>query len=404
MLHHTIQRLISDGCNPKNVCYFAVDNPVYNGLSLEALIALFLEATGLTAQAESYVFFDEIQYLRDWEVHLKTLVDGYEGPRFVASGSAAAALRMKSRESGAGRLTDFLLPPLTFYEFLVLRNQLELVEEREDGTFVAADVQELNASLLEYLNFGGYPEAVLSPEIQADPARFIKSDIIDKVLLRDLPSLYGIQDIQELNSLFTTLAYNTGTEVSPDALSKRSGVAKNTIKRYIEYLQAAFLIRVVHRVDRDGRRFKRENFFKVYLTNPSIRCALFAPVTEDDEQIGALVETAIYSQWFHDEHPLYYARWKGGEVDMVDLWRRQAVEVKWSDRFYASPNELRSLIAYCQSNGIRRPAVTTRTKQGTKIVRGVTLDFLPASLYCFQVGFGLVRLKVAAGVTERETR
>ena len=73
---------------------------------------------------------------------------------------------------------------------------------------------------MEYLNYGGYPEAATNPSIRADPGRFIKNDIIDKVLLRDLPSLYGIQDIQELNSLFTSLAYNTSGEVSLEAMSK----------------------------------------------------------------------------------------------------------------------------------------------------------------------------------------
>ncbi|EQD25397.1 MAG: hypothetical protein D084_Lepto4C00157G0006, partial [Leptospirillum sp. Group IV 'UBA BS'] len=46
-----------------------------------------------------------------------------------------------------------------------------------------------------YLNYGGYPEAVMSDTIQKDLSRYIKSDIIDKVLLPDLPSLYGISDI-----------------------------------------------------------------------------------------------------------------------------------------------------------------------------------------------------------------
>lgn len=49
---------------------------------------------------------------------------------------------------------------------------------------------------------------------QLDPERYIKSDIIDNVLLRDLPSLYGARDIHELNSLFTTIAYNTANETS----------------------------------------------------------------------------------------------------------------------------------------------------------------------------------------------
>ena len=162
---------------------------------------------------------------------------------------------------------------------------------------------------MRVINYGGYPEAIFSNEIQSDPGRYIKSDIIDKVLLRDLPSLYGIQDIQELNQLFAYLAYNTAQEVTLEGLSQNSGVSKNTIKKYIEYLEAAFLIRVVHRVDRNARRFKRATRFKVYLTNPSMRTALFGPIEAGDEDMGQMAETAIFAQCFHDiSNKIYYAR------------------------------------------------------------------------------------------------
>jgi len=75
-----------------------------------------------------------------------------------------------------------------------------------------------------------------------------------------------------------------------------SGVAKNTIKRYVEYLEAAFLIKVVHRIDESASRFRRARTFKVYLTNPSMRAALFAPVGADSPEVGALAETAVFSQ------------------------------------------------------------------------------------------------------------
>jgi uncharacterized protein len=42
----------------------------------------------------------------------------------------------------------------------------------------------------------------------------VRNDIIDKVLLKDLPALYGINDIQELNKLFSFLAYNAGHEAN----------------------------------------------------------------------------------------------------------------------------------------------------------------------------------------------
>jgi len=403
MLHHAIQRLLESGVEPRSILYLSVDHPLYNGLALEELLALYEEASGVDIRkARAHVFFDEIQYLRDWELHLKSLVDSYPELRLVASGSAAAALRLKSQESGAGRFTEFLLPPLTFYEYLELLGERDLAEEApaRGGVGQATDLERLNERFVHYLNFGGYPEVIFSDEIQADPGRFIKSDIIDKVLLRDLPSLYGIQDIQELNSLFTTLAYNTAGEVSLEELSKGSGVAKNTLKRYIEYLEAAFLVRVIHRVDRNARRFKRAVTFKVYLTNPSIRAALFAPVTADDPAMGSLVETGIYAQWFHSDEELHYARWKGGEVDIVQMSQTGqadwAVEVKWSDRALDHPSELAALRTFCRWNRLEEAGVTTRTARATQQIDGTTIDFMPASEYCYLLGRNLILMRRAS--------
>ena len=410
LLHHTIDRLLNT-ISPRQVAYFSIDHPLYNSLSLEQLLEIFGEVSGTDYQTTpTYVFFDEIQYLRDWEIHLKTLMATFPLVKPIASGSAAVALRLKSIESGAGRFTDFLLPPLTFHEYLsLLENSDRPVPQLtldDSECFRANDVEHLNQAFIDYLNYGGYPEVVLSPDIQKNPARFVKADIVDKVLLRDLPSLYGIQDIQELNSLFTTLAFNTANEVSLEELSKNSGVAKNTIKRYIEYLEAAFLIRVVHRVDQNGRRFKRANFFKVYLTNPSIYCALFSPVKDSDQAMGPLVETAIFSQWFHtNDGILHYSRWNGGEVDMVfrgtDQKIRWAVEAKWSDRFVQDPAKLKGSLHFCHSNNLPNMLVTSKKEKARKWMDGVTLEFVPASEYCYTVGYNLVTRKKASHGEER---
>lgn len=411
MLWQAVESLIRDGVSPTSICYINVGVPLFNGLGIEQLIQLAWKASGGNEDKPSFFFFDEIQYLREWEVHLKTAVDAFSNIKFVASGSAAAALRLKSNESGAGRFTDFTLPPLTFFEYLDLLEKTDLVSIEGSGVkiqFSAPDIDVLNEQFINYLNFGGYPEVVFSKEIQADPGRYIKNDIIDKVLLRDLPSLYGIQDIQELNSLFTTLAYNTGNEVSLDELSQNSGVAKNTIKRYIEYLEAAFLVKIVHRVDRAAKAFKRANFFKVYLTNPSLRSALFAPIQSDDEHIGSLVETAVFAQWFHDSDTrLHYARWKSGEVDIVNVRSNMspdwAVEVKWSDLYEKNPHKLKSLLQFCAEHPDCSAAVTTRTKTSVKNISGIKIDFRPASLYCYLLGYNLIKRQTDRFPDERDS-
>jgi predicted AAA+ superfamily ATPase len=405
LIHHTIRGLLSSGVDPRQILYVSVDHPLYNDLGLDSLVDLYREAIDVDATKTAYVFFDEVQYLRDWEVHLKTLVDHERSIRFTVSGSAAAALSLKSQESGAGRFTDFLLPPLTFYEYLDLVGEGGMVKETEVGgrpLFEAEDISVLNRLFLHFLNFGGYPEVVFSKAIQADPSRFIKSDIIDKVLLRDLPSLYGISDVQELNKLFTTLAFNTADELSLQDLSTNSGVAKNTIKRYIEYLEAAFLIRVVHRIDESARRFRRARSFKVYLTNPSMRAALFAPVNAGAAELGALAETAVLSQYFHDESAdLFYSRWKKGEVDLVRMNAAQkpiwAVEVKWSDRFPSRPGDLHALIDFCRRNGLPQGWATTKTIRRTVAQGDIAIDFIPTAELCYTVGHNIIHGKHTDG-------
>jgi predicted AAA+ superfamily ATPase len=395
LLFHLVERLIRDGIDPRRIGYLDVEHPILHYKSLESLIDL-LEAEAPSATGEPrYVILDEIQYLKDWERHLKPLVDTRPELRLVVSGSAAAALKRSSTESGAGRFTDFLLPPLTFPEYLLLSDRDSLIKRRDTGSFVIPDQGELNRSFVDYLNIGGYPELALSKEIQSDTDRFIKSDIIDKVLLRDLPNLYGISDIQELNQLFISLAYNTAQEVSLEALAQKGNVAKPTLGRYIEYLEAAFLIRRMERVDRAGRRFQRRRQFKVFLTNPSMRSALFGTLQPGQEGFGSLAETGVVAQLFYTDQRLAYANWGKGEVDLVllkpDLSVQAAIEVKWTNQAVTQAGLTKGLVEFCRSNTICSALCTTVDKR-TRVTRSdCRIEFLPAAVLGYLLGLVALR-------------
>ena len=95
-MHQVAQRLIAEGTPPKHICYFSVDHPIFNGLGLDNLLELYAEAASIDLNsAQLFILYDEIQYLKGWEIHLKTLVDRYSNIKFLVSGSSAAALKLK---------------------------------------------------------------------------------------------------------------------------------------------------------------------------------------------------------------------------------------------------------------------------------------------------------------------
>ncbi len=411
MLTQAVQNLLDAGVPGSRIMVAQMDVPLFSGQTLGSLVKLFIDVHRHAVDNPAsplYVFFDEIQYLKDWETHLKVLVDTYKGVRFVATGSAAAALRMKSRESGAGRFSDFVLPPLTFAEYLDFCDQTHLVQDiappdAERAQYHAPNIAALNAEFVNYLNYGGFPEAVRNPAVRQDPRRYLRQDIVDKVLQRDLPSLFGISDTQELNRFFNVLAYNTGMEVAPAKLSKDTGLSKARIDEYLAYLEAAFLIKRVHRLSDNARRLQRATSYKVYLTNPSIRAALFGIVRAQDPAMGRLVETALWSQWLHSTDTiasLHYARWKEGrtdyEVDLVGLAAssqrpRFCVEIKWSDRAWSDWSELKGLRKFMAQHSLSRaPLVTTLTQSGSAEIDGQLVEFTPSSLHCYTIARNLL--------------
>lgn len=410
LIHHLIADLLARGVVPHRLAYVEMDHPLLYGRTLEALIAL-IESIAPEGEGARYLFFDEIQSHKDWEKHLKPLVDHRPDLRILVSGSAAAALKRRSTESGAGRFTDFLLPPLTFSEYLDLRGDGEPpIFEESPGVYVLRDIAHLNAQFVDYVNYGGYPELALSPTVRTNPGRFVKSDIVDKVLLRDLPQLYGIQDIQELNALFTMLAFNTAEEVSPEQLSRRSGVAKGTIKKYIEYLEAAFLLRRVFRVDQDGRRYQRERNFKVFLTNSAMYTGLFGAQAADDAAFGHLVETALFAQRLHEDAFLHYAHWGSAdcEVDLVESSRSfkplTALEIKWSDKYADKPEALKGLMKFARANRLPQVWATTRSRIAAQDKGGCEVRQWPAAALAFHYGVCAVQGRLPGFDAQLEAR
>ena len=186
-----------------------------------------------------------------------------------------------------------------------------------------------------------------------------------------------------------------------EPLSKRSGVGKQTIQKYIEYLEAAFLIKRVFRVDQDGKRYQRERNFKVYLTNSAMYTGLFGAKSPNDPEFGHLVETALFAQRFHEDARLNYARWgtEDCEVDLVELSLAltpvAALEIKWSDKYADRPEALKGLMKFVRGNRLPHAWATTRSLVRQQAIEGTEIRQWPAAALAFHYGVRAVQGRLA---------
>jgi predicted AAA+ superfamily ATPase len=406
ILHQCIDELIKiKHIKPQNICYLSLKNHIYNSIDLEDLLKYFIaEGPNKSFSSDIYIFFDDIQYVKEWESQLKTLASIHKKIRFIVSTSIAPGLKPGSEQITEEKFETFILPPITFHEYISKIEQHEHLviskKKNDEGNDNEEAFEELNKHFIGYINYGGFPEISISDESNISHEKQIKS-ICDRILLIDLPGLYGIDDIQELNALFSYFAMNSGSEMSINSIAFSSGISKNTIKKYINYLQRAFLIKIIQRIDHNAKQFERANFFKVYLTNPCMRTALFSSIKRDDPFMPNMVETALFSQYTNNyiyDDVLQYARWAGGEIDLVFLNHSHkpiaVLEIKWSKGQFEKPEELKNVNYFCGNHNISSATITTVDMEETLTQNDFHYKFIPASLYCYESLKNLMEMKL----------
>ncbi|HYH20535.1 MAG TPA: AAA family ATPase [Azospirillum sp.] len=387
LIRQIIARLIDAGTDPRGILYVSLDAPALHGLPLDRLVAV-----ACAPDQPGFLFLDGLHHLRDGEATVAALAAAQPSLRVVAGVAGGAAPRPRD-----GNL--FVLPPLTFCEYLRFTGaERDLIEPMFFGKgtpmYVVRDMAALNERFVHYVNGGGFPEAVLLRPAPGDAGHHLRNEVLAALLHQDLPGLTGIASTPELNALLALLARNTGREVSIEAIAERAGIAKNTIRRYLDYLEASHLIIRMGRVHPEGGRFRRMRTFKVHLASPCLYAALFGPVAADDPLFPALAESAIIGQWLAsaDLPNLVYARLPEGSVDLVALspdtgrpaW---ACALPGTDESVAGDATINGLIQFSRRNApLRWIGATTRTQAALKAHDGVEVWHRPASQYCYEVG------------------
>jgi len=406
IMYQTIESLLLQNIKPQRIVYISLDHPVLKLSSFQDVLDCYHE--NVYPDQDVYYFLDEIQYAVSWDKWLKTLYDLRPECNVIATGSASPALVKGNQESGAGRWSLIQVPTLSFYEYC----QLTKVEHGViSAGFRFEDLLQINQSerqeilqklsglqvhLNRYLLVGGFPELALA-ENDTWAQQLMREDVVDKVLKRDLPALYNIRNVTELERIFIYLCNVSSEIVSIDTLSKElQGVSRPTVENYIRYLESANLIYLSWPVEMNGKKILKARP-KIYIADAAIRNAVLMDemILANAVEMGRVVETAVYkhvvSSFQQKAFAVGYFRStsKQKEIDIVieqKLRKNILIEVKYRESAVLADDDAICELIEDADYGI----VVTKnssdfgvhhTKSGKNLIR------IPAYAFMFLLGF-----------------
>ncbi len=332
--YQMIEALLARGIPPQKIVFISMDHPMLKLSEFNDVLECYHE--NVYPEQDVYYFFDEIQYAQDWDKWLKTIYDMQPDTQIIATGSASPALVKGNQESGAGRWSVIQVPTMSFFEYCELLNldrpdlpnTLKVTPllhmSQQSRTRIMMQLSKVQNHFTRYLQVGGFPELALADN-DTMAQQIMREDVVDKVLKRDLPSLYSIRNATELERIFLYLCNVSSEIVSIEAIAKElSGVSRPTVENYIQYLESANLIYQSWPINMAGKKVLKASP-KIYIADAAIRNAVLMDETmlTDPVQMGKIVETAVYKHVaaFYYQQATSVGYYRGGkrgkEIDIV---------------------------------------------------------------------------------------
>lgn len=261
------------------------------------------------------IVMDEIHKMQDWKGWLKGVVDGRSPEQaLLVTGSARMETFRQGGDSLAGRYFAFRLHPFSVREWC------------EQQHVAPAD------ALDHLLERGGFPEPCLANDsVQADRWR---AQYFNDLIREDVLEFSRLHEITTMRLFVELLRERVGSPLSLASIARDLAVSPATLKRYLDILQALFIVFTVQPW--------HHNIARAILQSPKVYFFDTGLVRGDQ---GVRLENAVAGMLLKHVHflqdsagrtaGLHYIRTKdGAEVDFALSEAgtlAQMIECKWGD-------------------------------------------------------------------------
>ncbi len=350
-MYQLMEDLLKEDIKPDKIFYFSFDEKIENLLDI---LQKYNELVNVDWRKEKcYLFFDEIQKLRDWSNKLKIIYDGYPNLKIIISGSSSFELEKEAKVNLAGRHFVIDVKPLEFIEYLELKNiKIDLNKKIYD--------EEIKNEFKNYL-IKPFPEIVNVNE-QSIIANYIKQNVIEKVLKIDLSKRFKHINEDLLERLINICFDKPGFYINYDDLAKEFMISKKTLMQHFYYLEFAYIIRKVKNY-RVGARATSRKLQRAYPFHWSLRFGWNGNIDYE-----SVVSTFLDAK--------YYWRENGKEVDFLHFDKKNIIPIEVKEGTIGN-NDLKSLIYFLTKFNIKNGVVFYNGKEEDFKYDKITIKKIP---------------------------
>ncbi len=285
-----------------------------------------------TLGAGDVLIIDEAQRIPEIGRIAKGWYDNHVATKVVLLGSASMTLLDAAASELTGRNEKLWLTPLLFAEVL---EQQSWFDAKRDAHHVHTDFgQQLRALLLPRLVFGSYPEAYLT----AEPEEYL-TNLSSDYLLKDILTSAAIRQPEDVRRLLLELAQDLGSNASVAQLAARTQLSRPTVKRYLELLEAIFVIFKLPSWHTDPFTELHKST-KYYFWDTGIKNALQREwtVSEQRSDMDALWQNWLIAEYIKRSHTMQHHDelffWQSRNDSTVDLIVKRGeqvhpIDIRW---------------------------------------------------------------------------
>lgn len=258
----------------------------------------------------NYVLIDEVQMCPSFEKAVNSLHAGEKYDIWI-TGSNAFLQSSDLATLLVGRTYEVHVFPFSFSEYIAY--------------FPSENPY---AGLSGYIREGGMAGSYLYSN-EAQKYRYINTEVLNALIVRDIMSKYRLRDEPLLHELIDFLMDNIGnlTSVRTIADTLCSGKKKTdhkTIGKYIDVLCKAFAFYRVRRYDIRGKRYLRSED-KYYLTDHSFR---FARLGTKNMDHGRVLENIVAVELMRRGYEVYVGVLYHKEIDFVAICQGEKMYIQ----------------------------------------------------------------------------